>query len=102
MLIMLLLRRAVLVKPGCKTDVENKSCESRRRSRSTFQNLYLHCRNPVIITDLSEERKRRRATFESIILPKHCKCQISVSLFTVIYQLDETNVHTGLLINNIH
>lgn len=87
----------MFVQTGCKADTENKS---QRCNCSTLQTLYLHCGNRVMITDLYEEKKLLDATIESIILPERCKCQISVSLFTVICWLDKTNVHTELFINN--
>ncbi len=53
----------MFVQTGCKADLENNS---QRCNCSTLQNLYLHCGNGLMITDLFEE-KLLGATFESVI-----------------------------------
>lgn len=79
---------------GGKKNNKKKPFETRRCYRATSYNLYLHCRNPIIITGLFEEAELLGATFESIISPERCKCQVSISLSTFIYQLDKKEMCT--------
>ena len=78
-----------------RTDCLGKKTKKKERCyRATLHNLYLHCRNPIIITGLFEEAELLCATFESIITPKRCKCQVSISLSTFSYQLDKKQMCT--------